>query len=297
MLISFRRIASVGLLLLLSVQSLASRDLINEVGRHVDVPPDPHRIICLAPSLTETVFALGKGEQVVGVTDYTEYPPEARLKTSVGGLIDPSIEKVVSLHPDLVLATREINRRETVEELDRFRIPVFVINPQGLEGILASVRDIAKALNCRREGEALVKQLNDKRRRVTAQLARLPRPKVFVLIWYDPVITAGSGAFITEVISAAGGESATADIPQTWPQISLEEVLRRSPDLLLLVKGSHQGVTLDELKQRAGWNRLIAVRENRVIYADDRLEHSSPLVFDAIEDLARKLHPSSFESH
>jgi len=281
MLISFRRITSVGLLLLLSVQSLVSRDLIDEVGRRVAVPPDPHRIICLAPSITETVFALGKGEQVVGVTDYTEYPPEARLKTSVGGLIDPSIEKIVSLHPDLVLATREINRRETVEELDRFRIPVFVINPQGLEGILASVRDIGKALNCSREGEAL----------------GLPRPKVFVLIWYDPVITAGSGTFITEVISAAGGESATADIAQTWPQISLEEVLRRSPDLLLLVKGSHQGVRLDELKQRAGWNRLIAVRENRVIYADDRLEHSSPLVFDAIEDLARKLHPSSFESH
>ena len=297
MLISFRRITSVGLLLLLSVQSLVSRDLIDEVGRHVDVPQDPHRIICLAPSITETVFALGKGAQVVAVTDYTEYPPEARLKTSVGGLIDPSIEKIVSLRPDLVLATREMNRRETVEELDRFRIPVFVINPQGLEGILASVWDIGKALNCSREGEALVKQLDEKRRRVAVQLAGLARPKVFVLIWHDPVITAGSGAFITEVISAVGGESATADIAQTWPQISLEEVLRRSPDLLLLVKGSHQGVRLDELKQRAGWNRLKAVRENRVIYADERLEHSSPLVFDAIEDLARKLHPSPFEFH
>ncbi len=291
-----KRLASVGVVLMLAAQSLSSRELIDELGRHVDVPQDPRRIICLAPSITETVFALGRGADVIGVTDYTEYPPEAHRKTSVGGLIDPSTEKIVSLHPDLVLATREINRRETVEGLERPGISVFVINPQGLKGILASILDIGKALNCSREAEALVRQIDEKRRRVAARIEGLPRPKVFVLIWHDPVVTAGSKAFITEVISAAGGESATADIPQAWPRISLEEVLRRSPDFLLLVKGSHQGITLDELKQRAGWSRLKAVRENRVVYADERLEHSSPLVFDALEDLARKLHPEAFES-
>ncbi len=296
MLISTKRLASVGLLWLLSVQCLASRGLMDEVGRHVNVPQAPHRIICLAPSITETVFALGKGAEVVGVTDYTDYPPEARLKTRVGGLIDPSIETIVSLRPDLVLATREINRRETVEELSRLRIPVFVIDPKGLEGITASVLDIGKALNCSPEAVALVKQLDEKRRTVAAKVAGLPRPKVFVLIWDDPIITVGSKSFITEAISAAGGESVTADIPGASPRISLEEVVRRSPDFLLLVKGSHQEITLDELKRREGWNRLEAVRKNRVIYTDDRIEHSSPRVFDAIEDLAKKLHPEAFES-
>ena len=291
-----KRLASVGVVLMLAAQSLSSRELIDELGRHVDVPQNPRRIICLAPSITETVFALGRGADVIGVTDYTEYPPEARLKTTVGGLVDPSTEKIISLHPDLVFATREINRRETVEGLERLGISVFVIEPQGLKGILASILDIGKALNCSREAEALVRQIDEKRRQVAARVEGLPRPKVFVLIWHDPVVTAGSKAFITEVISAAGGESATADIPQAWPRISLEEVLRRSPDFLLLVKGSHQGVTLDELKQRAGWNRLKAVQQNRVIYTDERLEHSSPLVFDALEDLARKLHPEAFES-
>jgi iron complex transport system substrate-binding protein len=291
-----KRLASVGVVLMLAAQSLSSRELIDELGRHVDVPQNPRRIICLAPSITETVFALGRGEDVIGVTDYTEYPPEARLKTSVGGLIDPSTEKIISLHPDLVFATREINRRETVDELERLGISVFVIEPQGLKGILASILDIGKALNCSREAEALVKKLDEKRRQVAARVEGLPRPKVFLLIWHDPVVTAGGKAFITEVISAAGGESTTADIPQAWPRISLEEVLRRSPDFLLLVKGSHQGITLDELKRRAGWNRLKAVRENRVVYTDERLEHSSPLVFDALEDLARKLHPQAFES-
>jgi iron complex transport system substrate-binding protein len=294
MLTSLRQIALAGLLLPVCVRGLVSRDLQDEAGRHVDVPDHPRRIICLAPSLTEAVFALGNGEEVVGVTDYTEYPPEARQKTSVGGLVDPSIEKIVSLRPDLVLATEEINRRETVEELARLRIPVFVINPQGLEGIVTAALDMGNALGCARQAQALARQLVEKRRRVRDRVAGLPHPKVFVLIWDNPLITAGNKAFITEVISAAGGDSVTADIPQLWPQISVEEVLRRSPDFLLLIKGSHQEIKLDDLQQRAGWNRLKAVTEKRVIYLDERFEHSSPLVFDALEDLAKQLHPGAF---
>ena len=297
MLTPIRRIALAGLSLLLCVQGLGSRDLVDEAGRRVEAPDYPRRIICLAPSITEAVFAMGKGEEVIGVTDYTEYPPEARQKTSVGGLVDPSIEKIVSLRPDLVLATEEINRRETVEELARFRIPVFVINPQGLDGIVTAALDMGNALGCSRQAQDLAKRLVEKRRRVAARVAGLPHPKVFVLIWDDPIITAGNKAFITEVISAAGGDSITADIPQLWPQISLEEVLRRSPDFLLLISGSHQEITLDDLKQRAGWNRLKAIAEKRAIYMDERFEHSSPLVFDALEDLAKQLHPEAFGSH
>ena len=285
-----------GLLLLPCVQGLA-RDLVDEAGRPVDAPDDPRRIVCLTPSITEAVFALGKGKEVIGVTDYTEYPPEARQKASVGGLVDPSIEKIVSLHPDLVLATEEINRRETVEELARLRIPVFVINPQGLEGIVKAALDMGNALGCSRQAEALAKEMVEKRRRVRDRVAGLPRPKVFVLVWDDPVMTAGNKAFITEVISAAGGDSITADMPQLWPQISLEEVLRRSPDFLLLIKGPHEEITLDHLKQRAGWDRLKVVTERRVIYVDERFEHSSPFVFDALEDLAKQLHPDAFGSH
>src|SRR5206468_12049881 len=125
-----RVIAAIGLFLLVSAPALAFRELTDELGRNVSVPDDPHRIICLAPSLTETVYALGVGAAVAGVTDYTEYPPEAGTKPSVGGLTNPSMEKIVALHPDLVLAMREINRRETVEGLANFAIPVFVVDPQ-----------------------------------------------------------------------------------------------------------------------------------------------------------------------
>jgi ABC-type Fe3+-hydroxamate transport system substrate-binding protein len=115
-----------------------------------------------------------------------------------------------------------------------------------------------------------------------------------VVIWYEPVLTAGSKAFITDAIAAAGGDSITADIPQAWPQISMEEVLRRSPDFLLLIKELHGGITLDVLKAHAGWDRLDAVRNARVIYVDERMELPSPSLFDALDGLARALHASDF---
>jgi len=296
MLGSVKRATLVSLALLATLPLFASRQLTDELGRRVTVPDQPHRIISLAPSLTETVYALGLGDVVVGVTDYTDYPPEARAKPSVGGLIDPNLEKIVSLRPDLVLATREINRRETVEQLVRFGIPVFVVDPQGLRGILVSIKNIGQATHRAAEGSVLASRLEKKWKTVADRIKGLPRPTVFVPIWYDPVITAGKTAFITQVISAAGGESVTADIPQAWPQISMEEVLRRSPDFLLLIHGRQGGITIAELKVREGWSRLDAVRQNHVIYIDERLEHSSPVVFDALEELAQKLHPEAFRS-
>jgi iron complex transport system substrate-binding protein len=122
----------------------------------------------------------------------------------------------------------------------------------------------------------------------------LPRLKVLVVIWYDPVITAGSKSFLNDVISAAGAQSITADMPQAWPQISMEEVLRRSPDCVLLVRGAHGGITGEELKTHAGWDQLKAVRDNHVIYMGERLFRPSPVIFDALEQLAKELHPQAF---
>src|SRR6516162_9905509 len=256
-----------------SSPAFASRRVTDELGRTVLVPDQPHRILCLTPSLTETVYELGAGESVVGVTDYTEFPAEARAKPSVGGLVDPSMEKIVALGPDLVLMAARLNRPETLRQLEDLSLTVFVVDPQA---------------------RTVVKRLAQKRDAVLSRVKGLPRPKILVVIWYEPVLTAGSKAFITDAIAAAGGDSVTADIPQAWPQISMEEVLRRSPDFLLLIKELHGGITLDVLKAHAGWDRLDAVRDARVIYVDERMELQSPSMFYALEGLARVLHPSDF---
>ena len=291
----FKRVTVlIGLYLLVCAPAMASRELKDELGRRVTLPDNPQRVVCLSPSLTETVYALGLGAVVVGVTDFTDYPPEAQTKPSVGGLNDASIEKIISLHPDLVLAMAEINREETVDELEHEGIPVFVVDPQGLQGIMSSIQHVGDALNRSSDARELLKRLEEQRAAVTARVNGLPRLKVLVVIWYDPVITAGSKSFINDVISAAGAESITADMAQAWPQISLEEVLRRSPDCVLLVRGAHGGITGEDLKAHAGWDQLQAVRDNHVIYMGEQLFHPSPRVFDALEQLAKKLHPEAF---
>jgi iron complex transport system substrate-binding protein len=274
----------------------ASRQLTDEIGRRVTLPDNPQRVVCLAPSLTETVYALGLGTTVVGVTDFTVYPPEARTKPSVGGLTDASIERILSLHPDLVLAMVHLNEEETVDELEHVGIPVFVVDPEGLQGIMASIQHVGDALNHSGDAQSLLKRLEEQHAAVMARVRGLARPKVLVVVWYDPVITTGSKSFITDVISDAGGRSATADIPQAWPQISLEEVLRRSPDFILVVRGAHGGVATEDLKSHAGWDQLAAVRDNYIIYMDERLFHPSPEVFEALQQLAKELHPEAFSS-
>jgi iron complex transport system substrate-binding protein len=297
MLTSFIRAAAlIGLCVLACDPAMASRELKDELGRRVTLPNEPKRIVCLAPSLTETVYALGAGAAVAGVTDFTDNPPEARTKPSVGGLTDASLEKIVSLHPDLVLAMGTLNREETVDELEHLGIPVFVVDPRGLQGILDSIRHVGDALNRSRDAARLVKRLEAQWAAVAARVEGRPRLKVLVVIWYDPVVTAGRRSFITDVIAAAGGKSTTADLDQAWPQISLEEVLRRSPDFLLLVRGAHGGISLEDLEAHSGWDQLAAVKNHRVIYMGDRLFHPSPVVFEALGQLAKEFHPEAFQA-
>jgi iron complex transport system substrate-binding protein len=274
--------------------SAADRDLIDAMGRRVRLPLTPHRVVALAPSITETMYSLGAGDAVVGVTDFTDWPAQAKQRPSVGSIVSPSLEKLVSLRPDVVIATRELNHTNTIDELDRLGIPVFVVDPRGLDGVLASVRQVGRALNRSSDADRLFDRLRARRAAVMARVRGLARARVLLVIWPDPVVTIGRQAFITDVITAAGGQSVTEDLAQQWPQISLEEILRRSPDWLLLPANGHQPISLADLERRPGWDRVDAVRRHRVLYYDERLDHSSPRAFDALEDLARQLHADAF---
>ncbi|HLG56543.1 MAG TPA: helical backbone metal receptor [Vicinamibacterales bacterium] len=264
-------------------------------GRRVELPDRPVRVVALTPSLTEMAYSIGAGDAIVGVTDHTDYPSDARGKPSVGGMVDPSIERIVALRPDLVLATLESNRPAVIDALQRLGIPVFVIRPQGLEGILQAVEQIGVALNRVTDARTAVDRLRARRQDVARRVMRLPKPRVFVLIWPDPVATVGRHSFIAEAIEAAGAICVTRDLPQQWPRVSLEEVVRLAPDTLVLIANGHPTLSIDELKTRPGWNRVPAVIANRFIEIDARLEHSSPVVFDAVETLARMLHPEAFQ--
>ena len=272
----------------------AQTEVIDGVGRHVRVPVAPRRVVALAPSVTETIYSIGAGASVVGVTDFTDWPAEATKLPSVGGLLNPSIEQLVALRPDLVIATRDANRRETIDELDRLGIPAFVVSPQGLDGVIEAVRQIGRVLNRAVDADRLADGLRSRREAVIARVRGLPQPRVLLVIWPDPVMTIGRHAFITDVLGAAGARSVSDDLLEDWPRISLEEVIRRNPDLILLPTRGHQPISVADLQHRPGWDRVEAVRQSRVMYYDERLDHSSPLVFDVLEEMAKKFHPQAF---
>jgi iron complex transport system substrate-binding protein len=277
------------LYLLIPTACLASRTLTDELGRTVVVPDHPHRLVCLAPSIVDDVYSLGAGSDVIAVSDFTTYPADAAKKPSIGAPLNPSLEKIVAMHPDLVLATGDFNQISAIDQLVHYGIPVFMVNPHGIEGIHKSILNLGRALNRNAEAVTLLHDLQVREQSVRERIQGKPVVRLFMPVWYDPIITIGRHAFITELIEMAGGISITRDIAQEWPQVSLEAILVRNPDALLLVKGSR--ISLSELETRPGWQALAAVREKRVFYVDKLIELPSPAAIYAMEDLAKELHP------
>jgi ABC-type Fe3+-hydroxamate transport system substrate-binding protein len=276
-------------ILFLALRAFAARTVKDELGREVTVPDHPHRLVCLMPNVVDDVYALGVGSDVIAVPDFTKYPSEAKTKPSIGLPLSPSIETIVSLHPDLVLANSELNCMSTVDQLEKLGYPVFVVNPHGVEGIYKSIQSLGKALNREEAAETLVRTLREREARVRQRAQGRSSINVLMLVWYDPIVTAGKDAYITELIQMAGGHSVAADIPEEWPQVNLEFVLARAPDALLIVRGSK--VSLGAIRTRPGWLSVPAIKNNRIYFVDDRIEYPSPVAFDALEDLVNQLHP------
>jgi iron complex transport system substrate-binding protein len=272
-----------------ALPACAARTVTDELGRTVTVPDHPHRLVCLAPSVVDDVYALGAGADVVAVTDYVKYPPEAKTKPSVGLPLSPSIETIVALHPDLVLGFGEMSNMDTMKRLEQLGIAVFMVAPHGVEGIYRSIASIGHALNRDESAGELVARLRAREAAVRRRVRGKPVVNVLMPLWYDPVVTIGKNAFITELIEIAGGHSVTSDLPQEWPQVSLEAVLELKPEALLLERGSK--MSADLIRTRPGWSNIPAIRNNRIYYVDDRIEIPSPMVFDELEELARQFHP------
>jgi iron complex transport system substrate-binding protein len=268
---------------------VASRTLTDETGRTVTLPNHPHRIICLVPSITDDVFSLSAGDEVVAISDYVQFPAEARSKPSVGSISNPSLEAILALRPDLVLGMPHLNDQAVLEQLRHLNIPVYLVDPHGVAGILHSITSLGQATDRETQASAVVARLTQRIDAVRISVKNKPVIEVFMPVSYDPVITIGQGAFITEIIALAGGRSITDDLRQEWPHISMEAVVARAPHALLMLRGGH--TTIESLKDRPGWNVLPAVRAGRVYYVDKRVDFPSPVAIDALEDLARQFHP------
>ena len=276
-------------LLVAAVAAQASRVLTDETGRTVTVPDHPHRVVCLVPSITDTVFALGSGDDVVAVSDYTTHPPEAVKKPSIGGLVKPSIETILSFHPDLVLGMSIPGATETAAQLQNVGVPVYLVDPHGLSGILRSVGSVGEALNRMPQAAALNASLSKRIEAVRARSAGKPAPRVLVPVWYDPIVTIGKNAFISQIVETAGAKSVTDDLLPDWPEVSMETVVTRAPEALVLIRGGK--LSIEMLRNRPGWSSLPAIQSGKVYYVDTGIQEPSPVAIDALEELAREFHP------
>jgi ABC-type Fe3+-hydroxamate transport system substrate-binding protein len=283
------RVLLVWVLLVAAVAAQASRVVTDETGRAVTVPDHPHRVVCLVPSITDTVFALGSGDDVVAVSDYTTHPPAALKKPSIGTLVKPSIETILSFHPDLVLGMSIPGVTETAAQLQNVGVPVYLVDPHGLSGILRSVGSVGEALNRGPQAAALNASLSRRIEAVKARSAGKPAPRVLVPVWYDPIITIGKNAFISELVETAGAKSVTDDLVPDWPEVSMETVVTRAPEALVLIRGGK--ISIEVLQKRPGWSSLPAIQSGRVYYVDTGIQEPSPVAIDALEELAREFHP------
>jgi len=274
----------------------ATHEVVDEAGRTVRVPLLPSRIVSLAPSLTETLYALGVQDRLVGDTDYCDFPPDAQKKQKVGGIINPNLEEIAALHPDLVLVTKEINRLETVRALDALGIPAYATHSRNIDDILSTTQKLADLLGVPETGKSLAADLQARLAALHARLELLPPSRVLFVVWTRPLISVGKNTFIADALRRAEATS-IVDASQDWPQMNLEEVVRLQPDYLVFAASHPDSAVRDfeALSALPGWQLLDAVRNRRFAVISDAVNRPAPRIVSAIEDLARQLHPAAFQ--
>ena len=279
----------------------ASADLTftDGLGREVTLSGFPQRIVSLAPSNTEILFAIGAGDQVAGRDELSDFPEEAKAVTDIGSTFDAlNTELIVSLEPDLILAA-EINTPEQVKQLEDLGLTVYYLkNPTTLEEMYGNLELLAQMTGHEEEAATLVESLKARVAAVDEKIAPLSsRFSVFYeLDATDPSkpFTAGKGTFITQLIDRAGGYNIASDL-EGYPQLSLEQVVAADPAFIILGNARY-GVTPESVAQRPGWENLSAVKNGQILpFNDDLVSRPGPRLVDALEELAKLLRPELFE--
>ncbi len=276
-------------------------DMEDDLGNRIVLETYPQRIVSLAPSITESLFAIGAGDRIVGRDTHSDYPPEAQDIPDIGSLWQNlPLEAILALEPDLVIAA-EIISPEQVQQMQDAGLTVFWLkNPTDFEGLYRNLRVLAQLTGQEEQAEALIESLQARVAAVEDAVASIPeeqRPVVFYeLSAEDPAApwTSGPGTFIDYTITKAGGKNAGASLQDPWAQMSLETLLEVNPDIIILGDAPY-GVTPEAVAQRPGWDALKAVQEGRIYPFNPKLlSVPGPRLIDGLETLAVLLHPDVF---
>jgi len=264
----------------------------DSLGRVITLEGEPGRIIALAPSITEILYYLGLGDRVVGVTRFSSYPTEAVGKPKVGSYIKLNVEMILSLRPDLVIGTKDGNEPGIVDLLEQAGIGVFIVNPRNVQEVIETIATIGQVCGITEKARYRAQELEKRLSLVVKKTASEEKPLVFLQINLKPVMTVNRNTFHNDLIRLSGGRNMSADASITYPRISIEEVIRRKPDVIL-VSSMERGGRYERARQEwMKWHSIPAVKNNRVHLIDsDLIDRPSPRIIDGLESMARLVHP------
>jgi len=291
-----RAVAALALLALASpADALVLRDMLD---REVALAGPPARIVSLVPSVTEIAVALGGEARIVGVSDFCDWPPAARAKPRVGGMVNPSLETIVALKPDLVVGTDEGNREETFLQLRRLGIPVYVVHARRVADMYDLITRVGELTGRRDAVASIVAGIRRRIEAVRAAVKALPAPRVLYVLWPDPLLVPGRDSHLTEMIELAGGRSITAAEPVSYVRFSIEAAVARAPEVIVLADHSSGASTAGRAAPEK-WQTLTsvpAIRAGRLYSVDLSILHRyGPRVPEGLEILARMIHPEAFK--
>lgn len=286
--------------LLLSISCGGSRE-----GAYEEIPEAsgegvyPARIICMAPSITEIVFALGLGDRVVGVSDFCDYPPEALEKQMIGGVVNPNMEAIVALDPDLVLALPNATHESLFRSLRLLGMNVITIRNDRLQDLFTMIEKIGEETSRQGEAAEMSSSLRAKFSEIGERVAGFPKKKVMFIVGVEPLFVAGKGTYIDELIEIAGGENIAGDSLAKYPQLGIETVVSKAPEVILYTSFNFDLTPKQEAMAKDLWSpyqSIPAVRDGRIHgLVADYVTLAGPRLVIGIEDMARAIHPEAFD--
>ncbi len=251
------------------------------------------RIVSLAPSVTETLFALGAGPDVVGVSQYCDYPPQVRDLPRVGSFLTPNLEAIIALRPTLVVGLELSSDVRQIRALNSMGYPVLLVSDDSLQQIETSIETVGARINRQREAHWLVAQIQTQIAAVQQRLANVQPQRALMLVGHQPIVAVGAGTYLDELMRLARADNIAADVGEQWPHLSMEYIIAMRPEVVL------DGSMGTDASSSGFWEKyptIPAVRDHRVFgYAQDPILHAGPRVGQSLEIIARMIHPEAWD--
>jgi iron complex transport system substrate-binding protein len=273
-----------------------AKTVTDQLGRKITVPDNPQRIVALAPSITEIIYALGQENLLKGVTLYSDFPPAAASLPKVGSYVQLNLEKIVALKPDLCIAIKDGNPRVVANRLQSLNIPVYAVDPRNLETVMQTVLEIGNLLNASQRADLLVQRMRSRVLRVKSLVAKAGyRPRVFFQIGISPIVSVGTDTFMHELIVLAGGKN-LAQGSVAYPRFSREQVLVLSPEVFIITSMARAAVFEQVKAEWSRWPNMPAIRDHRIFLEDSNFfDRPTPRLVDGLELLVKLIHPELFD--